>query len=123
MNRLLDREPAPDSLPVMLNTEPPFRYPTELYADRVEGNVSLRLFIDVEGKVLADSTAIVQSSGHAALDSVALTGSKELKFSPATRRGKAMAVRIIYPVYFRHPEGKMKKSDTLAGKAAKGDTT
>jgi TonB family protein len=109
----------------MLNSEPPFRYPTELYAERVEGNVSLRLFIDVEGKVLADSIAIVQSSGHAALDSVAVNGARELKFSPATRRGKAMAVRIIYPVYFRHPDGALKGADTVGEKAAKGkgDTT
>jgi TonB family protein len=124
LNRLLDRTPQPDSLPVMLNTEPPFRYPTELYAQRVQGNVSLRLFIDQEGKVHNDSTRVVESSGHAALDSAALAGAAELRFAPASRKGRALAVTIIYPVYFRHPEAPPLPGDTgAARKARKGDST
>mgnify|MGYP003294075771 CR=1 FL=1 len=42
--------PRPDELPVMLNPEPPFRYPAELYARRVQGNTTLRIFIDVAGR-------------------------------------------------------------------------
>jgi TonB family protein len=122
LNRLLDRTPQPDSLPVMLNTEPPFRYPPELYAQRVQGNVSLRLFIDEEGKVVVDSTKLLESSGHAALDSAALIGANELKFSPASRRGKAMAVSIIYPVLFRHPEAPPLPGDRPRG-GKQGDTT
>jgi protein TonB len=124
LNRLLDRTPQPDSLQVMLNVEPPFRYPTELYAQRVQGNVSLRLFIDQDGKVHNDSTRVAESSGHAALDSAALAGAAELRFAPASRRGRAMAVTIIYPVYFRHPEAQPLPGDTgAARKARKGDTT
>ena len=36
----------PDLAPVMLNKELPFRYPPALYAQKVQGNVTLRLFID-----------------------------------------------------------------------------
>ena len=117
LGRLLDRTPRPDSLPVMLNSEHPFRYPPELYAQRVQGNVSLRVFIDANGKIHPDSTIIVESSGKPALDSAALTGSRELRFSPATRKGKPMPVSIIYPVYFRHPEGTALPGDTILRKS------
>lgn len=124
LDRLLDRTPQPDSLPVLLNAEVPFRYPAELYAQRVQGNVSLRLFVDEYGRVRSDSTSISESSGHAPLDSAALSGSRELRFSPATRKGKAMAVTIIYPVFFRHPEGSALPGDTiLIKKGRKGDST
>ena len=123
IDRILDRDPAPDSLPVMLNKTPPFKYPQELYATRVQGNVSLRLFIDEEGKVYPESTVVVESSRNAVLDSAALLGSRELTFSPAKRRGKAMAVSIIYPVLFRHPEGAPLPGDTGLKRGKKRDST
>jgi TonB family protein len=124
MDRILDRDPQPDSLPVMLNKAPPFKYPQELYAQRVQGNVSLRLFIDTAGKVHSESTAVVESSGHASLDSAAILGSRELAFSPAKRKGKPMAVSIIYPVLFRHPEAPPLPGDTLLRKGTtKRDST
>ncbi len=123
MDRILDRDPQPDSLPVMLNKAPPFKYPQELYAQRVQGNVSLRLFIDMEGQVHPESTVVVESSGHASLDSAAVVGARELTFSPARRRGKAMAVSIIYPVLFRHPEGAPLPGDSILKKGKKRDTT
>jgi protein TonB len=116
LDRLLDRDPLPDSLPIMLNTEPPFRYPSELYAQRVQGNVSLRLYIDSAGTVVPESTTVRESSGSPVLDSAATAGARDLKFSPATRRGKPMAVSIIYPVYFRHPEATPLPGDTLLRK-------
>lgn len=94
----------PDSLPVMLNTELPFRYPPALYADKAEGNVVLRLFIDEEGIVIPDSTQIVESSNTLLLDSAAVRGANDLKFNPAKYRGVPMAVAILFPIYFRHPE-------------------
>ena len=36
----------PDVAPVMLNKELPFRYPPALYAQKVQGNVTLRIYID-----------------------------------------------------------------------------
>jgi protein TonB len=119
MDRILDRAPRPDSLPMMLNKEPPFRYPQELYAQKVQGNVKLRLFIDLEGRTVPESTTINESSGVAALDSAALAGAKELTFSPARRRGTPMAVSIIYPVFFRHPEGAPLPGDTVLNRGGR----
>ncbi len=94
----------PDSLPVMLNTELPFRYPPALYTEKVEGNVTLRLFIDESGTVVADSTQVVESSASNLLDSAAVRGANDFKFVPAKLKGVPMAVAILFPIYFRHPE-------------------
>lgn len=104
---------APDELPSMTNREPPFRYPSELYARRIQGNVTLRLFVDSVGTVVADSTRVEESSGHPALDSAAVKGSQDLRFNPARRRGTALAVSLLYPVYFRHPEAGPMPGDSV----------
>ncbi len=96
---------APDELPHMLNSEPPFRYPLDEYKRKAEGNVLLRLYVDSLGRVVTDSTRISESSGVAALDAAAVAGSSKLRFKPARRRGVAIAVMMTFPVLFRHPEG------------------
>jgi TonB family protein len=103
----------PDVLPVMLNKDLPFRYPPALYAEKVQGNVTLRLFIDENGSVVSDSTNVVESSNTPLLDSAAVKGARELKFIPAKLRGTPMAVAILFPVYFRHPEVKPPPEDTM----------
>ena len=40
---------VPDETPVMVNSELPFRYPAALYARKVQGNVTLRLYVDRDG--------------------------------------------------------------------------
>ena len=114
---------APDEVPRMLNTELPFRYPAALYARKVQGNVTLRLRIDRDGQVSADSTRIEESSGYAALDSAAVRGSQELHFIPAKLRGAPMPVTILFPVYFRHPDAHALPGDTILkrGATATGD--
>ena len=62
----------PDVAPVMLNKELPFRYPPALYAQKVQGNVTLRIFIDSNGAIVPDSTRIAETSGFTALDSAAM---------------------------------------------------
>jgi protein TonB len=104
---------SPDELPQMLNTELPFRYPAALYARKVQGNVTLRLHVDRDGQVTADSTRIEESSGYAALDSAAVKGSQELRFIPAKLHGEPMHVTILFPVYFRHPEAHALPGDTI----------
>ena len=104
---------VPDEVPRMLNTELPFRYPAALYARKVQGNVTLRLRIDRDGQVSADSTRIDESSGYAALDSAAVKGSQELHFVPAKLRGEPMPVTILFPVYFRHPDAHALPGDTI----------
>ena len=106
----------PDEVPRMLNTELPFHYPPVLYAQKVQGNVTLYLHIDRNGQVRADSTRIEESSGYAALDSAAVKGSQELQFVPAKLRGEAMGVSILFPVYFRHPEAHALPGDTILKK-------
>ena len=106
----------PDEPPVMVNAELPFRYPAALYARRVQGNVMLRLFVDHDGRILADSTRVEESSGYPALDSAAVIGSQELYFIPAKLRGEPMAVSVLFPVYFRHPEAAPLPGDTVLAK-------
>jgi TonB family protein len=103
----------PDSYPVMLNEQLPFRYPPALYAEKVQANVTLRLYVDSSGAVVNDSTRIVESSKVDALDSAAVRGSRELRFSPAKRGDAAMPVSILFPVYFRHPEAPPPPGDSI----------
>jgi TonB family protein len=105
--------PVPDEIPRMINTELPFRYPPALYAQKVQGNVTLRLRVDTNGQVRADSTRIEESSGYPALDSAAVKGSQELRFVPARLHGEPMAVTILFPVYFRHPDARPLPGDTI----------
>lgn len=103
----------PDLFPAMLNKEMPFRYPPALYAEKVQGNVTLRLYIDTGGVVVQDSTRVVESSRSAMLDSAAMNGSRELRFSPAKSHGVALPVSILFPIYFRHPEAAPPAGDTI----------
>lgn len=103
----------PDEPPVMVNAELPFRYPAALYARRVQGNVMLRLFVDQDGRILPESTRVEESSGYPSLDSAAVIGSQELYFIPAKLRGEPMAVSVLFPVYFRHPEAAPLPGDTI----------
>jgi len=103
----------PDVAPVMLNKELPFRYPPALYAQKVQGNVTLRIFIDSNGSIVSDSTRIAETSGFTALDSAAMKGSRELKFEPAKTLGQPVPVSILLPVYFRHPDAPPLAGDSL----------
>jgi len=104
---------VPDSLPVMQNTELPFKYPPELYAQKVQGNVTLRIHIDASGAVRPESTSVVETSGYAALDSAAVSGSRALHFKPAFAKGSPLAISVLFPVYFRHPQAVPLPGDTL----------
>jgi protein TonB len=112
--------PRPDVLPVMLNKELPFRYPTSLYSQKVQANVTLRVFIDQEGQIVPESTHVAESSGYAPLDSAAVRGSSDLRFIPAKTRGQAVPVSILFPVYFRHPDAPPLPGDTILRKTVTG---
>ena len=103
----------PDELPALVAAQLPFKYPAALYARKVQGNVTLKLFIDRDGRVLPDSTRIDEPSGYPALDSAALRGASELRFVPAKLRGEPIPVSILFPVYFRHPEARPLPGDTV----------
>lgn len=105
--------PAPDTLPVITNPELPFAYPPALYAQRVQGNVTLRIFIDSLGAVHAESTSVTDPSGYPALDSAAVIGSRDLRFRPAKFGARPGGVSILFPVFFRHPDGTPLPGDTI----------
>jgi protein TonB len=113
----------PDVAPVMLNKELPFRYPPALYAQKVQGNVTLRIFIDRDGAIVADSTRIAETSGFTALDSAAMKGSRDLKFEPAKTQGQAVPVSILLPVFFRHPDAPPLAGDTIIPRDSSTVTT
>ena len=108
----------PDTYPIMLNKDMPFRYPPALYAEKVQGNVTLRLYVDKDGSVVDDSTRVIESSKIGTLDSAAIKGSRELKFEPAKLRGTPMPVSILFPVYFRHPDAPAPPGDSILKKTA-----
>jgi len=106
------RAGQPDEPPQMLNASLPFEYPVTQYLRRVQGNVTLRLFVDSTGVVVGDSTRLERSSGIPAFDSAALTGAARLRFRAARLRGEAIPVAMLFPVHFRHPEVPVVPSDT-----------
>jgi periplasmic protein TonB len=106
--RLVDRNTPPpvtpaEEPPVAINGVSPVRYPPALLEQGIEGQVLLRLYVDSAGHVIPDSTRIAESSGYPALDSAALAGSPELRFSPALHQGRPIAAPFIQPVQFRSP--------------------
>jgi len=107
------RPSRPDGLPVMLNRQMPVRYPPLLYAQRAQGNVTLRIFLDSTGRVHPESTRVIEPSTDALFDSAAVAGVREMRFSPATRHGTPVAVTILFPVYFRHPLGAPIPGDSI----------
>jgi periplasmic protein TonB len=88
---------------VAINPVTPMVYPPALLEQGIEGRVLLRLFVDANGKLMLDSTRVAESSGYPALDSAALSGARELRFSPALRSGRPVAAPFLQPVHFRHP--------------------
>ncbi|HEX4573932.1 MAG TPA: energy transducer TonB [Gemmatimonadales bacterium] len=95
--------PADQEPPVALNGDAPIQYPPRLYDQKVEGDVVLRLFVDSTGRLAPESSKVAESSGYTALDSAALAGARQLRFSPARRHGLPIATTFVQPIEFRHP--------------------
>jgi TonB family protein len=94
--------PPPESeAPVALNPDVPIAYPPTLFEQKVEGDVTLRLYVDSTGKLVPESTRVAEPSGYAALDSAALAGARTLRFAPAKRHGVPVATEFLQPVEFR----------------------
>src|SRR5467141_3384301 len=94
--------PPPESeAPVALNPDVPIAYPPALFDQKVEGDVTLRLFVDSTGKLIPESTRVAEPSGYPALDSAALAGGTGLIFTPAKRHGVPVATAFLQPVEFR----------------------
>jgi len=91
--------------PVALNADSPIEYPRALFDQGIEGTVLLKLYVDAAGGLVPDSSQVFESSGYPALDSAALVGAGQLRFSPAVRQGEPVAATFIQPVEFRFPGG------------------
>ena len=92
--------------PVLTNPESPVSYPVDLFEQRVEGTVVLRLFLDERGNVVPESTRISEGSGYGALDTAALQGIVAMRFAPARRSGRPVPTTFLQPIHFRRPEPK-----------------
>ena len=87
-----------------INANTPLVYPTALLRAGIEGTVLIRMYADEHGKLLADSTRVAESSGYPALDSAAVSGAAELRFSPALRaRAARWPAPFLQPIQFRNP--------------------
>lgn len=93
--------PPESEAPVALNPDVPIAYPPVLYEQKIEGDVTLRLYVDSTGKLIPESTRVAEPSGYPALDSAALAGSRALRFAPAKRHGVPVATEFLQPVEFR----------------------
>lgn len=102
----------PDEPPAVLNTELPFHYPAALYARKVQGNVTLRLFVNRDGRIVPDSTRVDEPSGYPLLDSAAVSGARDLRFVPAKLHGEPVPITILFPVWFRHPQARPLPGDS-----------
>jgi TonB family protein len=109
--RLVDAPSVPttrpaEEPPVAINPVSPVRYPPALLAKGIEGRVLLRLYVDSAGHVHPESIRIAESSGYPALDSAALVGAPELRYSPALHQGQPIAAPFLQPVQFRGPRSR-----------------
>ncbi|HKV72199.1 MAG TPA: energy transducer TonB [Gemmatimonadales bacterium] len=95
--------PPAEEAPVAINAEVPIAYPATLFDRGVDGEVKLRLFADSTGRLVAESTKILETSGYPAMDSAALAGAPRLKFAPGKRHGLPVATAFQQTVEFRHP--------------------
>ena len=83
--------------PVATNVAPP--YPEEARAAGLQGKVTLRLRIGVDGRV--ESLKILKSSGTVSLDESALATVKQWRFEPARRLGRPIAMEVKTSVNFQ----------------------
>jgi TonB family protein len=89
--------------PRPLYGETPIEYPITLWDQGIEGETRLRVRVNEMGTV--DSVQVLESSGHAEMDSAAVRGAKDLRFSPGRKNGKRIEVWAEVPVHFsRKPE-------------------
>ena len=90
--------------PTPLYGQVPIAYPLELWDSDIEGETLLRVRVTELGRV--DSVEVIESSGQPAFDSAAIAGAREMRFSPARKRGKRIEVWADVPIHFsKRPRG------------------
>lgn len=84
--------------PTFVEGPTPPRYPASAIKEEHSGTVRVEVSIDKAGQVSA--VELVQTSGSAVLDAVAIERAWNWKFNPATENGEPVASRIRVPVIF-----------------------
>jgi protein TonB len=84
-------------LPELVHNPPP-TYPLAAFFARIEGTVTLRLFIGPDGHV--GKVEIATSSGYPVLDAEAVRAVRGWQFLPATRSGRPISMTVRLPVRF-----------------------
>ncbi len=84
--------------PAPLYGEIPIEYPLDMWDQGIEGETLLRVRVNDLGEV--DSVEVAETSGHPVLDTAALKGALEMRFSPGRRGGKRVPVWARVPVHF-----------------------
>lgn len=84
--------------PEPLYGEDPVEYPLSLWDAGAEGETVLRVRVTDTGTI--DSVEVAQSSGHAGLDSAAVSGVRDLRFEPGRRNGARVRMWATLPVVF-----------------------
>lgn len=74
-------------------------YPPDLRAQRVEGNVTVRVRLDASGRVLEAS--VVASDPPTVFDAAALASARAERFQPATRNGRPAPYTLTFTYRFR----------------------
>ncbi|HUF50146.1 MAG TPA: energy transducer TonB [Longimicrobiales bacterium] len=87
-----------EELPALVPQESPIEYPVALWDRGVQGETEIMVHVTDMGAV--DSVLVAKSSGVAALDSAALAGARRVRFSPARRGDRRIAMWIRMPIRF-----------------------
>jgi len=80
-----------------LNNPPP-PYPSQARFAGEQGTVTLRVFVNAEGR--AEKIEIARSSGSARLDDSALQTVSRWRFVPARQSGEAIGAWVLVPIVF-----------------------
>jgi TonB family protein len=110
--------PTLSKRPRLLESVTP-KYPPEAWAQDVEGDVTLLLWVDEQGRV--EAAEVVSTPGFG-LETAALVAAKQLRFTPAEMDGEPVKVKIRYTFRFRKPEKSIQAEPPKPGELCPEDT-
>lgn len=85
--------------PTLVRSVPP-QYTTEAMRQKIQGRVMLEAVVGVDGRVTA--VRVLRSLDKTfGLDQQALAAARQWRFTPATRNGVPLAVRVMFDLEFR----------------------
>ena len=106
----------PVRLPQPMADNPPIDYPVELWDAEIGGETLLTVHIDAEG--LVDSVRVEETSGSPQLDSAAVRGGRQMRFTPGRRGDRRVGAWVRIPVRFQRDSVDTR---TAASPAMEGD--